>query len=615
MTPDSRLPDPRSALASVFGFSDFRPGQEEVVRSLLDGRDTLAVMPTGAGKSLCFQLPAVMQPGLTVVVSPLIALMDDQVRALRLQGVAAAALHSGNDREANAAAWRAACNGELSLLYAAPERLLLDGVLDGLSRAEPARFVVDEAHCISQWGHAFRPDYLGLPRLRERFPGVPVAAFTATADPATRRDIVDRLCGGDAEVFVFGFDRPNLEIRITEKQQPMRQLLAFLEPRRGQSGIVYALSRRAVEETAAALTREGFQALPYHAGLDAEVRAANQERFVDQDGIVMVATVAFGMGIDKPDVRFVFHLDIPGSVEAYYQEIGRAGRDGAPAVAHMLYGLADIGQRRRFIEQSDSSEDRRRVEHQRFNALLGLCETADCRRRALLAAFGESLEEPCGNCDTCREAPEVIDGRVPAQKVLSAILRTGARFGAGHVIDVLLGQNTDKVQQFGHDRLPTFGVGTEFKRDGWRSVVRQLVAGGVIAIDVAEYGALQLGERGREALKGECPVPLRRPTERRKPRRDAAEPARTVSPEAEPLLQSLKALRRSIAQELAVPAYAVFHDRTLVELAERRPSTLAALAGVHGVGQAKLDKFGDRFLEAIGAFAADGAPSSETVDR
>lgn len=600
----SAAPDPlaaaRQALAEVFGFQDFRPGQEAVVSSLLAGRDTLAVMPTGAGKSLCFQLPALVDGGLTVVVSPLIALMDDQVRGLRLQGVAAGALHSGRSRDDNAETWREAMSGRLRLLYAAPERLMLDGVMDGLSRVRLSRLVVDEAHCISRWGHAFRPEYLALPKLRARFPGVPVAAFTATADAPTRRDIVEILCGGDAEEFVFGFDRPNLTIRIAEKRDPLRQILAILDDNRGRSGIVYRLSRKSVEETAADLVRNGYDALPYHAGMPAETRAANQDRFVSEDGIVMVATIAFGMGIDKPDVRFVVHADLPSSVEAYYQEIGRAGRDGLPATVTMLYGLADIGQRQRFIDESEAPEEQRRVERQRLNALLGVCETTECRRRALLRTFGEEMEKPCGNCDVCLEPPEVLDGTVPAQKVLSAILRTGSRFGAAHVIDVLTGHANQAVGQYGHDALPTFGVGTEFDKNGWRSVVRQLVAGGIVDIDTAGYGALRLGPRGRAVLKGEERIGLRRPAAGKtaRGRRDAA-PAPAASAANAPLLARLKALRLALAQELGVPAYTVFHDRTLIELAERRPASLDAMSGVHGVGAAKLEKFGPRFLAAI----------------
>ncbi|EDP66955.1 ATP-dependent DNA helicase RecQ [alpha proteobacterium BAL199] len=600
-------PDPlivaRAALAEVFGFHDFRPGQEEVITSLLAGRDTLAVMPTGAGKSLCFQLPAVIDGGLTVVVSPLIALMDDQVRALRLQGVAAGALHSGRSREDNSDTWREAMAGRLRLLYAAPERLMLDGVMEGLSRIRLSRLVVDEAHCISRWGHAFRPEYLALPRLRARFPGVPVAAFTATADAPTRRDIIENLCSGDAEEFVFGFDRPNLTIRIAEKRDPQRQIIAILDDNPARSGIVYRLSRRSVEETAADLVRRGYNALPYHAGMPAEQRAENQDRFVSEDGVVMVATIAFGMGIDKPDVRFVVHADLPSSIEAYYQEIGRAGRDGAPSTVTMLYGLADIRQRRRFIDDSDAPDEQRRVEHQRLNALLGLCETTECRRKALLRAFGEELEERCGNCDVCLDPPDVIDGTVPAQKVLSAILRTGSRYGAAHVVDVLTGHVNDAVTQYGHDALPTFGIGTEFDKNGWRSVIRQLVATGVVDIDTTGYGALMLGPRGRAVLKGEDPIGLRRPVkeDKAKPRRGKSSPAVTASPQNAPLLTALKALRRDIARELGIPAYTVFHDRSLTEMAERRPGSLDALSGIHGVGAAKLDKFGARFLAEIEA--------------
>lgn len=598
---------PETALHEVFGFAEFRPGQRDVIDSILAGRDTLAVMPTGAGKSLCFQLPAVMDGGLTVVVSPLIALMEDQVRSLRLQGVSAGAMHSGNPPGTNADIWRLARSGELRLLYIAPERLALDGILDDLSDIGVTRLVVDEAHCISQWGHAFRPDYLTLARVRDRL-GVPTAAFTATADAATRRDIVDRLSGGEANVFVFGFDRPNLDLRIAEKRSPAKQLLAFLQDHKGESGIVYCLSRRAVEETAASLNRQGITAVPYHAGLDPEVRSANQDRFVTEDGIVVCATIAFGMGIDKPDVRFVFHTDVPGSVEAYYQEIGRAGRDGLPATVQMLYGLADIAQRRRFVDESGASEDQRRIEHRRLNTLLGICETAGCRRQALLAALGEPMATPCGNCDTCREPPETLDGLVPAQKVLSAILRTGQRFGAGHIVDVLLGGKTEPVQRHGHDALPTFGVGTEFDRNGWRSVIRQLVACGIVAIDTAGFGGLTVGEAGRAVLKGEAGVTLRRDTAKRaKGGRDREQAVATVSPENTDLLRALKEKRRDIARELSLPAYTVLHDRSLIELAERRPNSLEAFAGIHGVGQAKLEKFGERFLAVIRD--AEGAPA------
>lgn len=598
---DDPMSTARAALAEVFGFHDFRPGQQEVVTSLLAGRDTLAVMPTGAGKSLCFQLPAVIDGGLTVVVSPLIALMDDQVRALRLQGVAAGALHSGRSREDNADTWREAMAGRLRLLYAAPERLMLDGVMEGLGRIRLSRLVVDEAHCISRWGHAFRPEYLALPGLRARFPGVPVAAFTATADAPTRRDIIENLCTGDAEEFVFGFDRPNLTIRIAEKRDPQRQIIAILDDNPDRSGIVYRLSRRSVEETAADLVRRGYNALAYHAGMPAEQRAENQDRFVSEDGVVMVATIAFGMGIDKPDVRFVVHADLPSSIEAYYQEIGRAGRDGAPSTVTMLYGLADIRQRRRFIDESDAPDEQRRVEHQRLNALLGLCETTECRRKALLRAFGEELLERCGNCDVCLDPPDVIDGTVPAQKVLSAILRTGSRYGAAHVVDVLTGHVNDAVTQYGHDALPTFGIGTEFDKNGWRSVIRQLVATGVVDIDTTGYGALLLGPRGRAVLKGEDPIGLRRPVKEDKgrSRRGKSSPAVTASPQNAPLLTALKALRRDIARELGIPAYTVFHDRSLTEMAERRPENLNALSGIHGVGAAKLEKFGPRFLAAI----------------
>jgi ATP-dependent DNA helicase RecQ len=607
MSPDAshiaadRSVDPLEALSRVFGFSGYRPGQEEVIASLLNGRDTLAVMPTGAGKSLCYQLPAVIEDrSLTIVVSPLIALMDDQVKGLRLQGVAAAAMHSGQDREVNGQAFRDAIGGELRLLYVSPERLLLDGILDGLTKAPVRRIVVDEAHCISQWGFSFRPEYLGLPRLRHAFPEAAFAAFTATADKATRDEIVDRLLGDEAEVFVFGFDRPNIELRINEKSQPRKQLLEFMKDRRGESGIIYCLSRKSVEETAKLLALEGHAAIPYHAGMDQQVRGANQDRFATEDGIVMVATIAFGMGIDKPDVRFVFHTDVPGSVEAYYQEIGRAGRDGAPAVAQMLYGMEDIRTRRRFIEESGAEPEKRRIDHRRMNALLGLCETTECRRRSLLAAFGETVEEDCGNCDVCREAPEVIDGTEPAQKIMSAILRTGCRFGAGHIVDIVTGAETEAIKRYGHDALPTFGVGPEFKKDGWRSIVRQLVATGVLDLDLDGWGALRPTERGRLVLKGEQRITVRKPALRKaKSGGGSSVPHPHAENADHDLLAKLKALRLRVAKENAVPAYVVFNDRSLIEMAARRPVTIEDLATVHGVGASKLEKFGDRFLALL----------------
>ena len=594
------------ALSRVFGFEAFRAGQEPVVDSLLQGNDALAVMPTGAGKSLCYQLPAVVErDGLTLVVSPLIALMDDQVRALRFQDVAAAAMHSGHSSVENANTLRAAVAGELRLLYVSPERVTLDGVLDRLQHAPVRRVVVDEAHCISQWGFSFRPEYLALPRLRGVFPSAAFAAFTATADAVTRDEIVSRLLVGDAKVFVFGFDRPNIEIRITEKINQKRQLLTFLEGRHGQSGIVYCLSRKAVDETAALLVREGYQALPYHAGMEAEARAANQDRFATESAIVMVATIAFGMGIDKPDVRFVFHTDVPGSIEAYYQEIGRAGRDGKPAVVQMLHGLDDIRTRRRFIEQSGASAEKCRADHQRLNALLGLCETTECRRRALLAAFGEAMDADCGCCDVCCEPPQVIDGSVAAQKLMSAMLRTGCRFGVGHLVDVLLGAETENVRKFGHAALPTFGIGAEFKREGWRSVMRQLLAMGVIDLDTANWGAPFPTERGRRVLKGIETVSIRQPSERRLTQRKSrpAAPPPDLNQADSRVLAQLKTLRLAIAREQGVPAYVVFNDRTLISMASRLPRTLDAMAEVHGVGRAKLEKFGVRFLEALNAEA------------
>ena len=595
--------DKHGLLREVFGYDDFRPGQEPVIDALLAGRHILAVMPTGAGKSLCYQVPALLRPGITLVVSPLVALMQDQVAALQLNGVAAEAMNSGRSREENWETWRRLERGELKLLYIAPERLMLEGMLDRLAEIGIAMVIIDEAHCVSQWGHDFRPDYLALEALRERLPDVPIGAFTATADAATRQDIVERIFGGTAETFVAGFDRPNIHLSITEKRDPKRQLLGFLESRRGKPGIVYCLSRRKVDETAAMLSAAGFPALPYHAGLDADVRARNQQSFLVESDLIMVATVAFGMGIDKPDIRFVFHMDIPGSIEAYYQEIGRAGRDGGPAEAHMLYGLQDIAQRRGFIQASDASEQRKRVENRRFDALLGLAEATQCRRNTLLAYFGEQREEPCGHCDLCQDPPALIDGTEAAQKVMSAILRTGQRFGVGHVIDVVRGNQTERVRQFGHDELKTFGVGAEVDARQWRSILRQLVAGGAIAVDIAEFGGLSVTDQGWRILKGESRVTLRQPpaksTGRRRRSTAASESAGPLDEIGTQVLKALRQLRREIAQARGTPAYTIFPDRSLEAMAAARPTTLDAFAEMHGVGEAKLKRFGPAFVEKI----------------
>ncbi len=586
----------RAVLNSTFGYEDFRPGQADIVAALLAGENVLAVMPTGAGKSLCYQLPALACESLTVVVSPLIALMRDQVTALRLNGVAAGALNSATPRADAATTHRLLREGRLRLLYISPERLMIPDTLEGLARYGPARFAIDEAHCISQWGHDFRPDYRRLAELPEHFPDAMLSAFTATADAVTRQDIVARLFGGRANTFVAGFDRPNLRIGIAPRRSGARQSDDLLDRYAGRSGIVYTLSRKEAERTAERISSRGRVALPYHAGMDQGDRDRNQDRFLTEDGVVMVATIAFGMGIDKPDIRFVVHANLPSTVEAYYQEIGRAGRDGEPAETLMLYGMDDIRIRRLMIDDSERPDEVKRVDHQRLNALLALCETAGCRRQALLGYFGEP-SEPCGNCDRCLEPVETVDGTVIAQKALSAVLRTGERFGAEHLIAVLRGEATGKVLQHRHDRLVTFGVGADIDKTLWRSFLRQLVAADVLRIDIGGYGALKPGSRGRAVLKGEESVALHGESAgRRRERGSAAEVPGEVD---QTLFGRLKQLRLDIAREEGVPAYVIFHDRSLMDMASRRPRNLDALAACHGVGAGKLARYGEVFLAVL----------------
>ncbi len=603
------MDDARRVLREVFGFADFRPGQEEAIAALLAGRHALTVMPTGSGKSLCFQIPALVMDGLTVVVSPLIALMQDQVAALRLAGVAADCINSANERSRNVAAWRRAAAGETRLLYLAPERLMTERMLAALARLPVVLFAIDEAHCISQWGPAFRPEYEDLCRLRTLFPGVPIAALTATADAATRDDVADKLFGGRAAQIVLGFDRPNIRLAVETKRDWKGQLRRFVARHEGRSGIVYCLSRRRTEEAAAMLTADGVRALPYHAGMTKEEREAHQSAFMTDPGVVIVATIAFGMGIDKADVRYVFHTDLPGSVEAYYQEIGRAGRDGAPAEAHMLYGLEDIGMRRRFIEQEDAGPERRRREHKRLDALLGYCEAPACRRAALLDYFGERIA-PCGNCDGCLDPAERRDGTEEARMVLSAVQGSGQRFGAAHVIDILRGSENEKVARFGHQRLPVFGQGKARGKGDWRSLIRQMIATGVLRLDIAGHGGLAIADAGRALLEGEGSFHYRADTaaagSRAAPRgKPAAPPEEPLDGDQEALLDALKALRLALARERGVPAYVVFHDRTLIDMARRRPRTREEFAEVNGVGAAKLERFAAPFLAAIDAALSD----------
>jgi ATP-dependent DNA helicase RecQ len=599
----ARAPD--EVLHRVFGFAAFRGEQAAIIDHVVAGGDALVLMPTGGGKSLCYQVPALCRDGLCVVVSPLIALMYDQVESLRQLGVRAAALNSSLSYAEAGAVEQALREGMLDLLYVAPERLLSNGFLDRLRRHSVSLFAIDEAHCVSQWGHDFRPEYLKLAVLHERFPDVPRVALTATADGPTREEILDRLHLRSGRVFVAGFDRPNIRYRIVPKSNTREQLLDFLGERKGEAGIVYCLSRRKVEDMAAALNQAGVPALPYHAGLDKAVRAANQDRFLKEDGIVMVATIAFGMGIDKPDVRFVAHLDLPRSLEAYYQETGRAGRDGLPSEALLFYGLSDQAKLRQFIDESDAPDRQKRVEHQKLDALLGYCETTRCRRQVLLAYFGDTLEEPCGNCDACLTPAVTFDGTEAARKALSCVYRTGERFGAGHVIDVLLGAETERMRELGHDSLSVYGIGKEFSRVEWRSILRQLVASGSLVVDTAGHGGIHLGPDCRAVLRGEKRIELRREEGRR--RKTAAERAARRAGAAglgddagdRALFEALRVRRAALAKAQGVPPYVIFHDTTLIEIARRKPRDLADLAGITGVGQAKLERYGALFLDVV----------------
>ena len=602
-----RAEDPKQrVLKDVFGFDDFRPGQADVMDALLGGRHVLAVMPTGAGKSLCYQVPALVMGGLTLVVSPLVALMQDQVAALRLAGVGADTINSSLDREANVAAWRRVASGQTRLLYLAPERLMTERMLEALSRLEISLIAIDEAHCISQWGPAFRPEYEDLSRLRHIFPNVPIIAVTATADESTRSDIEARLFAERVETLVLGFDRPNIKLAIESKQDSKRQLLRFIERHPGKSGIVYCLSRKKTEEMAAFLEKNGVTALAYHAGMSKDAREANQNAFMTLSGVVMVATIAFGMGIDKPDVAYVFHTDMPGSLEAYYQEIGRAGRDGRKAEAHMLYGLGDIRMRRLFIDDEDAAVEHKKRAHRRLDTLIGYCETAQCRRQVLLGYFGEEAE-PCGNCDNCLEQVPRADGGAEARIILAAVAQSGERFGAAHVIDILLGHETEKIVARGHQRLASFGSGAAHKKDLWQSLIRQLVAGGFLEPDPSGHGGLAIAEKGHALGRGEIQFHYRVEMRSRALRKmRAAEGSGAEGVDAS-LLATLKSLRLRLAKERQVPAYVVFSDRTLIDMAERRPRDLDAFAEVNGVGGAKLKEFGAIFVKAIAAHRSDGS--------
>jgi ATP-dependent DNA helicase RecQ len=607
-------PDARSVLNSVFGLPGFRGAQEEIIGHVVGGGNCLVLMPTGGGKSLCYQLPSLLREGCGIVVSPLIALMRDQVAGLLESGVKAAVLNSTLSPDEASAVEARLLAGDLDLLYVAPERLLTPRCLALLGRARIALFAIDEAHCVSQWGHDFRPEYIGLSVISQRFPDVPRIALTATADDLTRREIIDRLGLADAPSFVASFDRPNIRYEIVDKQNAPAQLKAFISERHaGDAGIVYCLSRAKVEDTAAALTKAGIEALPYHAGLDANTRARNQDRFLNEDGVVIVATIAFGMGIDKPDVRFVAHLDLPKSIEAYYQETGRAGRDGKPSSAWMAYGLSDIVQQRRMIDESSGAEAFKRVSIGKLEALVGLAETTNCRRTRLLGYFGETLATvKCGNCDNCLSPPQLRDGKVIAQKLLSCAYRTGQRFGAMHLIDVLIGRLTDRVKQFGHDRISVFGIGAELNEKQWRGAIRQLVAMGHLQPDAEAFGALKLTDTARGVLKGETEVLLREPTagshrpSRTKSRRGdlASVPAGQGKAGDPSLIGALRAWRSDVARQRGVPAYVVLHDATIDGIAASRPTTPTQLRNIPGIGDKKLEHYGDELIALVKASGA-----------
>ncbi len=599
--PESTPRDPLDILRTVFGHQHFRGQQEEVVRHVTAGGDAVVLFPTGAGKSMCYQLPALARPGVGIVVSPLIALMRDQVEALRQAGVNAATLNSSVSGEDSSRTLRELRAGRLDLLYVAPERLVLPGFKAMMQGVPIALIAIDEAHCVSQWGHDFRPEYRQLSGLAQDYPGVPRIALTATADPVTRDDIIDRLGLAGARIFTSSFDRPNISYSIVERDNARAQLKSFLARHAGSSGIVYCLSRNKVDDTAEWLNKQGIRALPYHAGMSGSERSANQDAFLKEEALCLVATVAFGMGIDKPDVRYVAHLDLPSSIEAYYQETGRAGRDCLPAEAWMCYGMADVAQRSRMIDEGSAPDEVKRVERLKLNALLALCETAECRRKAILVHFGEAHSGRCGNCDTCLAPVATWDGTEAAVKALAAIYRTGQRFGAGHIVDVLVGRVTEKVTQFGHETQPVFGQGRDLDSRSWQSVIRQLTAMGLVIVDHA-YGALQLSAEARPVFRGERQITFRRDRPRRATEtRRALQDAVQLPGQAQALFDALRAERAAIAKSQGVPPYVVFHDTTLRAMALEKPQTLAELGTIAGIGESKLRRYGAEFLAVLRA--------------
>ncbi len=589
----------QNVLNNVFGFDSFRGDQQAAIDAALGGSDALVLQPTGGGKSICYQIPALLLEGVTLVVSPLIALMQDQVAALRQLGIEAAFLNSTLSGDEQQMLFARLARGQIKLLYIAPERLMKKHTIKRLQSVGVALIAIDEAHCVSQWGHDFRADYLSLGELRDHFPGVPRMALTATATSDVRTEIVEQLRLVDPLRFVAGFDRPNIRYQVQNKLDAKQQLLSFLQDRGGEAGIVYCMSRKKTEATAQWLTKAGFTALPYHAGMDATKRSEHQHRFVSEEGIIIVATVAFGMGIDKPDVRFIAHLDLPKSIESYYQETGRAGRDGEPSVAWMVYGLQDVVRLRQMVDVSPADEVRKRNERLKLDALLGWCEVTDCRRRSLLAYFGDELDTDCGNCDVCLTPPEVFDGTEVARKILSAVYRTGQRFGAAHVIDVLMGKDSEKVRQNGHGQLSVYGIGEELQQQQWRSVLRQLVVLGLLTVDSAGYGGLQLSEKSRPLLRGDVELPLRRDLLVTRKEKMAKRKGADVADGDRDLFEALRACRKTLAEENEVPPYVVFHDATLRQMAADKPGSAAELMEISGVGQTKLERYGAAFLGVI----------------